>query len=87
MSDPERTVKQYTERVKRRAQVEADRRGEQWREQLGDVVVDATKEYFPEQYRRRQRKRLGAAFVGGLATGVAVGLWGRRLVERERGGE
>ncbi|MFC4358258.1 hypothetical protein ACFO0N_09900 [Halobium salinum] len=74
-------------RVKERAQkagIDADRMSEEWRDQLGDAVLDVTHEYFGKQYKRRRREDLAKAFAGGVVAGVVLAVLGRMYV---KGGE
>ena len=70
--------REYAERMRARARVEADRRGEMLRQELGDRLFDFLEENFPEEYAARRRRDAATAF----AAGVAVGLVGRELLRR-----
>jgi hypothetical protein len=89
MSSTERNIDRYADRVRERARrarrdIDAERMSDEWRDQLGEAVLDVTEEYFGEQYRRRQRADLTKAFVGGVVVGSVLTVLGRLYV---RGGE
>jgi hypothetical protein len=89
MASTERSIDRYADRVRERARrarrdIDADRMSDEWRDHLGEAVLDVTEEYFGEQYRRRQRTDLAKAFVGGVVVGTVLTVLGRLYV---RGGE
>ncbi|MFC6725854.1 hypothetical protein ACFQE1_16070 [Halobium palmae] len=68
-------------REARRAGIDADRMSDEWRDQLGEIVLDVTHDYFGEQYQRRRREDLTKAFAGGIVVGLVLSLLGRLYVK------
>lgn len=58
-----------TENIKSKAEHQA----EITRREIGDIVIDATDEYFPKAVRQRRRRDYAAGVVLGTALGFAIG--------------
>ncbi len=54
----------------------AGRQADSARRELGEIVIDATDEYFPEAVRRRRRRDVASGFV----VGVMVGFLARYVI-------
>lgn len=50
----------------------AGRQADSARRELGEIVIDATDEYFPEAVRQRRRRDIASGFVVGLMIGFLV---------------
>lgn len=64
-----------------RARKEADRQRAAVRDEIGNVAVTLTEEYFPEKTRARRRQTAATAFVAGLLVGILL----RHLLSRSSG--
>lgn len=62
------TKEKFKETVRTRAEEQADTA----REELGEVVVEATSRYFPEAVMRRRRRDVAGGFVAGAAVGFLI---------------
>jgi len=56
------------ETIRRKAEQEADTK----RQEVGEIVIDATDDYFPEAVKRRRRRDVASGFVLGVLVGFAV---------------
>ena len=61
-------AERQAERVREGAGVQADTA----RRELGEIVLDATDEYFPEAVRKRRRRDVASGFVVGVMVGFLV---------------
>lgn len=66
-----------TERFTESIREGAERQADTARRELGEIVIDATGEYFPEAVRKRRRKDVAS----GLAVGLIVGFLARYVAE------
>lgn len=62
------TTEQFTEAVKRKAELQADSA----RQEVGEAVFDATDKYFPQAVRRRRRRDVASGVVLGLLVGFLI---------------
>lgn len=69
--------------TRERARREADRQRAAVRDEIGDVAVTLTEEYFPEKTRQRRRQGTATAFVAGLVVGVLL----RHVLGRSSGSD
>lgn len=60
------------ERLTQTIREEAEQQAGTARRELGELVVDATGEYFPEAVRQRRRKDVASGFVVGVMVGFLV---------------
>lgn len=59
---------QLTEAMRERAEEQADSA----RQELGEIVTDATGRYFPEAVRERRRRDVAAGFLAGVVFGFVL---------------
>lgn len=59
-----------TTRMKATAETEAKRRAEAAKRELGDLILDATEDYFPAHVKQRRRRTLAKGFLLGIATAL-----------------
>lgn len=59
---------QFAETVKEKAERQADTA----RQEVGEVVIDATGKYFPKAVRRRRRRDIASGFALGAIVGFLV---------------
>lgn len=59
---------QFTETVR----AEADRQADLARQELGEIVIDATGKYFPEAIKQRRRRDIASGFVVGALVGFLI---------------
>ena len=66
------TAESRRERFTETARERAGRQADSARRELGEIVIDATDEYFPEAVRQRRRRDVASGFVVGLMVGFLV---------------
>lgn len=62
------TRDEFTETVR----AEADRQADLARQELGEIVIDATGKYFPEAVKQRRRRDVASGFVLGALVGFLI---------------
>lgn len=60
------------EQLRQAVMDEAERSAETTRQELGDLVYEATGRYFPKAVKRRRRRNMAMGFLIGLGVGVLV---------------
>ncbi|MDG5775346.1 hypothetical protein VB773_10715 [Haloarculaceae archaeon H-GB2-1] len=71
-------MEDVSQQLRETMRAEAGRRADTARKELGERVMDATGDYFPEAVRRRRRRDV----AGGLVMGVAIGFLARHVLGR-----
>lgn len=56
----------------------AGKQAESAKHEVGEIVIDATGEYFPEEVKARRRRDMARGFAAGLGLGIALGYATRR---------
>ena len=72
MADIRGTAESKRERFTETIREGAGRQADSARKELGEIVIDATDEYFPEAVRQRRRRDVASGFVVGLMVGFLV---------------
>lgn len=54
------------------AKEQAGKQAESAKHEVGEIVIDATGEYFPEEMKARRRRDMARGFAFGLGVGVAL---------------
>jgi hypothetical protein len=71
-------MEDVSQQLRESMRAEATRRADSARRELGERVIDATDDYFPEAVRQRRRRDI----AGGMVIGLAVGFFARHLLGR-----
>lgn len=66
------TIREGAERQADRVREGAEQQADTARRELGDIVIDATDEYFPEAVRERRRRDVASGFLVGVMVGFLV---------------
>lgn len=72
VTDIRGTAESRRERFTETIREGAGRQADSARRELGEIVIDATDEYFPEAVRKRRRRDVASGFVVGLMVGFLV---------------
>jgi ElaB/YqjD/DUF883 family membrane-anchored ribosome-binding protein len=66
------TIREGAERQADRVREGAEHQADTARRELGEIVLDASDEYFPEAVRQRRRRDVASGLVLGLLVGYLV---------------
>lgn len=50
----------------------AEKQAEAAKREVGEIIIDATDQYFPEEVKARRRRDMARGFAVGFGTGVAL---------------
>lgn len=59
-------------RIRELAKEGAEKRAESAKQEVGEIVIDATGEYFSEEVKARRRRDMARGFAVGFGAGVAL---------------
>lgn len=65
-------------RLREMAKERAEKQAESAKHEVGEIVLDATGEYFAEEMKARRRRVMARGFVAGVGFGVVLGYAMRR---------
>lgn len=60
------------DRLREMAKEEAEKQAETAKHEVGEIVIDATDQYFPDEVKARRRRDIARGFLVGVGTGVAL---------------
>lgn len=59
-------------RLKELAKEEAGKQAESAKHEMGEIIIDATGEYFPREMKARRRRDMARGFAAGFGIGIAL---------------